>query len=466
MWRRVLPSPACRPWCCPASRTWAVPHHWMHTDRRDTNGKQSDPDVRRAKGLEQAGAYETPDVELEQAASEIVLVSRPQPGSAVALEHFREQALDLRRSVGARTVPTGHVLVKTMWLSVDPFMRCRFNADTGVDYTAPYQLEQPLTSAGIGYVQVCGPDVDGLSPGDLVIDPFDSWPWQSDAVLAASQVTRVTPTLETLIPVTQLLGNVGLSGLTALHGVRDAACITADDTVVVSGAAGSVGLLVCQLALQRGATVIGICGTHTKSQFLTETIGVHGAVIYKDKTEDELGHHLREALHAATHTDRATVYFDNVGGTVSESVISRLARGARIVVCGQISMYNTDQEYPPPVSAAAQRTLDDRDISRTRFLVLDYADQFPSSLAELCRLTATGALSCHVTVSEGLSQAPAAFTGMMSGTNIGKALVRCADAPPLVRVYEGLRNALPAWVKGKLCDHFASPAVFTPKLPS
>jgi hypothetical protein len=147
-----------------------------------------------------AGAYERKDPELEILASEVVLAARPAAGSAVTLAEFRHQPHLL--STDGR-VPDGHVLVKTMWLSVDPFMRCRFNEETGVEYTAPYEVGQPIASAGIGFVQVCGEGVEELAPGNIVMDPFDAWPWRSEAVLDASSLQLVPQSMEALIPVRQ-----------------------------------------------------------------------------------------------------------------------------------------------------------------------------------------------------------------------------------------------------------------------
>lgn len=289
----------------------------------------------------------------------------------------------------------------------------------------------------------------------------------------------------------QLLGTVGLSGLTALHGVRDAGRVGSDDVVVVSGAAGSVGLNACQLSLEFGAKVIGICGTNEKAQFLTDKVGCHAAVVYSGKTEDELATALKTAIRglqlpdAAPDTEYqtevtevvdavrstvqrvtgkgdASVYFDNVGGLVSEAVIPLLGPGGRVVLCGQISMYNTDEDYPPPVSPKTAKFIAHNDIERERYLVLDYAPEFGESLAELCHMVSAGKLQTHETVTHGLNSAPDAFVEMMGGGNIGKALVRCADPPPSVVMYTTLRNLFPCWFKGHLANAFATSKSFSP----
>lgn len=255
---------------------------------------------------------------------------------------------------------------------------------------------------------------------------------------------------------------MGLSGLTALHGIRDAGQVSASDTVIVSGAAGSVGLLASQFALRAGATVIGICGTPEKAKALTNEVGCHAAVTYKDKSEAELASALAVAILETSGKSQATLYFDNVGGVVSEAVVNRLAPHGKIVICGQISMYDSDEDYPPPMSPTAQSLLAQRNISRERFLVLDHASEFSSSLAELCQLTATGALQQHETITAGLAQAPDAFVGMMSGQNFGKALVKCADPPPSAQMYAFLRSVLPTAIRRRLSTITISEASFAP----
>jgi NADPH-dependent curcumin reductase CurA len=247
--------------------------------------------------------------------------------------------------------------------------------------------------------------------------------------------------------------------------MRDAGQVTATDVVVLSGAAGSVGLLASQIALQAGATVIGICGTPEKAELLTGTVGLHAAVTYTGKSQAELAAELARVIKGLTGSPHATLYFDNVGGTVSEAVIQQLAPKSRVVICGQISMYNTDEEYPPPVSSTTQSLIDDRGIVRERFLVLDYADSFSESLAELCRLTTTGRLQQHETVTRSLEQAPYAFVSMMEGKNFGKALVHCAKPPPSAALFAWLRGVLPPWVRGHLSNVFASAEAFAPELP-
>ena len=165
---------------------------------------------------------------------------------------------------------------RTLYLSVDPFLRCRFNESTGVDYTQPYQLGEPLTSAGIGQVIACGQRASerGFAAGDLVLQPFDAWPWASAVSIPAASVSRIPVAMGVLVPPSALLGAAGQPGLTAFVGVEHVARPRAGETVVVSGAAGAVGSTACQLFKRRGCRVVGLCGSAEKAAWLGLGLGL------------------------------------------------------------------------------------------------------------------------------------------------------------------------------------------------
>eukprot|EP00041_Stephanoeca_diplocostata_P004388 m.44229 g.44229 ORF g.44229 m.44229 type:complete len:532 (+) comp15085_c0_seq2:149-1744(+) len=391
-----------------------------------------------------AGSHRLPDDELNVKAQQIVLSHRPIAGSPVELEHFSLQPLDLAAQTSHGCIPDNKVLVKTLCLSVDPYMRTRFHTDTGVEYTQPFEVGKPIASAGIGYVVLCGDGVEGYAPGDLVLEPFDGWPWQTDALLDVDSLTRLPPSLSALIPVTDCLGVVGLTGLTAYFGMlREVSC-GADDVVVVSGAGGATGHIALQLALQRGATVIGITGSDEKCDVLRKSLGVHATLNYKLQTKGSLTTRLQDTLSAlgCSQAKGVTIYFDNVGGSISDDVIQAMGPDSSIVLCGQISMYDSDEEYPPPVSAAAQGHIDRHHIARNRYIVLNYLDEYGKALSDLCQMRATGRLKSHETWTTGFKNAPSAFVSMMHGGNTGKALVSCADPPLMQQVRtSSLKNA-------------------------
>lgn len=266
-------------------------------------------------------------------------------------------------------------------VSVDPFLRCRFNEDTGVDYTAPYEVGGLISSAGIGVVEEV-PEGDGesggLRVGDVVLEPFDSWPWADRAVLPARALTVIPSAVPLLFPVSALLGAVGQTGLTAFCGVTHEVSLGSGDVLAVSGAAGAVGHMVGQLAAQRGAKVIGIVGSEEKSRVLTERCGFtaavsrHGGVAAIEAA-------LRDALNTAG-ANEFTHYFDNTGGEVTDAVVRTMGEGSRIILCGQIATYNDDVEYPPPLPVPTATLAKQRSITRERYLVLNHREHFGTAL--------------------------------------------------------------------------------------
>ncbi|KAL1506990.1 hypothetical protein AB1Y20_007853 [Prymnesium parvum] len=391
------------------------------------------------------------------------LRARPPPNCAVAPHHF---ALDASHTLPPAP-PPGTLRCRTLYLSVDPFLRCRFNAHTGVAYTLPYAVGGPLSSAGLGVVLAVG---DGLHAafraGDLVVDPFDGWEWAAECDLPAARLSRVPLPLLALLPPTALLGAAGQTGLTAWCGLDAAPTLREGEVVVVSGAAGGVGSLVGQLARRRGARVVGIAGSEEKAEWLVRRLGFDRGVSYRSES---FARDLDEAVEAAAGEGargggkegkreaggeaeeegarRVALYWDNVGGRVSEHVLRRVRDGGTVVLCGQVAMYDSDEPYPPPLPPPLQRLLDERRIARERYLVLDHRDRFAQGLSELFGLVAGEELVAEETRWRGIEAAPAAFCAMMAGGNRGKALVECAAPPWTMRLAERVRRALPPSLK-------------------
>ena len=389
------------------------------------------------------------------AGAQVLLRSRPRPGAAVSLDDFEVA----HSSATSDRLQPNELLCQTLMLSVDPFLRCRFNESTGVDYTLPYQIGQPITSAGVGVVLKSGSSVSNVQPGDLVLEPFDSWPWTERCRMPVESVTRIPPALGLLIPPSALLGACGQPGLTALCGIEHhAAPPGPDDVVVVSAAAGAVGSLVGQLAARRGATVIGVCGTDEKAAALAR-LGFAGAVNYRSP---DVGGQLDDLLLRVAGGRRVSLYWDNVGGELSDVIIARMRGGGGITLCGQISMYDTDEEYPPPLPAATAAFAAENAISRDRYLLLNHKQQFPAALAELCRLVASDELVATETVYDegGVAGAAASFVSMMAGGNFGKAVVRCAPLPPRAAAVDRVRRAMPAALREQICRRFVTPEQF------
>jgi NADPH-dependent curcumin reductase CurA len=298
----------------------------------------------------------------------------------------------------------GEVLVRNLWVSVDPYQRGRMS--TTKSYAKNLELGDVVTAQALA--EVVSSQDPRFSPGDLVVGQLG---WQDYAVARAGTVRRVP---EFIDPPTLALHVVGATGFTAYFGLLDVAQPKPGDTVVVSGAAGAVGQIVGQLAKIAGCRTVGIAGGPEKCK----ECRLHGY----DVGIDYKGEDLRAALKEAC-PDGVDVYFDNVGGEVSQKVISRLNVGARIAICGQISQYNLERPEPTfhPGALIVYRA------RMEGFLVTDYAHRFEEAAVRIARWVAEGKIRWTEHVTEGLENAPKAFIGMLNGENRGKALVKVAD---------------------------------------
>jgi len=298
----------------------------------------------------------------------------------------------------------GEVLVHAQWLSLDPYMRGRMS--TARSYAKPTELGESMTGQAVG--EVVASNDARFSAGDTVVGQLG---WQDYAVARGGALRKVDPRLA---PPQTALHVLGATGLTAYFGLFDVGKAKPGDSVVVSAASGAVGQVVGQLAKLAGCTpVVGLAGTAEKVDDLTELYGYDAAIDYK---RDDV----RTALEQAC-PNGVDVYFDNVGGALSERIFRHLALGARVPICGQISQYNLAEPELAP------RNLAFLIVFRARlegFLVSDYAHHFPEALPRLARWLADGKLRYREDVTEGLEHAPAAFIGMLRGENRGKTLVK------------------------------------------
>jgi NADPH-dependent curcumin reductase CurA len=294
---------------------------------------------------------------------------------------------------------SGEVLVRVRYVSVDPYQRGRMSEARS--YARPVEIGDVMTSQSVGEVVESN---DGrFSPGDVVVGQLG---WQEYAVARGGSLRRLPPGLE---PPTLALHVVGATGLTAYFGLFDVGKPRAGDTVVVSAAAGAVGQIVGQLAKLAGCRTVGIAGGPEKKRDLSEAYRYDVAIDHKN-----------DDLHAALRDERVDVYFDNVGGAISQAVHRRLNIGARIVICGQVSQYNEPRPEPTfhPGLLIVYRT------RMEGFLVNDYAHRFEEGVTRLAGWVASGDLRWQEDVTEGLENAPRAFIGLLNGANRGKALVR------------------------------------------
>jgi NADPH:quinone reductase len=327
---------------------------------------------------------------------QITLAARP--------EGFPKESDFSLVETAAPVAGAGEVLVRTQWLSLDPYMRGRMS--TARSYARPTELGEPMTAQAVG--EVVESNDPRFAPGDSVVGQLG---WQEYAVARAGTLRKLDPALA---PPQTALHVLGGTGLTAYFGLFDVGAPKPGDAVVVSAASGAVGQIVGQLARIAGCgPVVGLAGSPEKVADLTSSYGYDVGIDYK---RDDVNAALKEAC-----PDGIDVYFDNVGGALSETIFRRLALGARIPVCGQVSQYNlTEPELAP-------RNLGFLIVFRARmqgFLINDYAHRFPEGLRRLARWLAEGKLTYREDVTEGLENAPAAFIGMLRGENRGKTLVK------------------------------------------
>ncbi|XP_041070458.1 prostaglandin reductase 2 isoform X2 [Carcharodon carcharias] len=343
---------------------------------------------------------------------QVVLNSRPGKNGEPVAENFRTEEGYLPQDL-----QEGQVKVCTKYLSVDPYMRCRMNEDTGVDYLRPWQVSSVVTGGGVGVVEES--KHQKFQQCDVVTS--FSWPWQSRAVVDGEILTKLDPQLVGG-RLSYFLGVVGMPGLSSLLGVREKGHVTpgANQTMVISGAAGVCGMLAGQIGRLEGcARVVGICGTDEKCQVLVCEMGFDAAINYK---RDNIAEKLLEYCPAGVDT-----YFDNVGGDTSNTVISQMNQNSHIILCGQISQYNKDVPYPPPLPPHIEAILNERNITRERFMVLNYSDKHEAGLVQLSQWLKEGKLKVRETVVKGLENIGAAFQSMMKGGNIGKQIVLVSD---------------------------------------
>jgi NADPH:quinone reductase len=299
----------------------------------------------------------------------------------------------------------GEVLVSSLYVSVDPYLRGRMRE--GRSYIPPFEVGQVIESGGIG--KVIESRSSKFQPGEIVTGQFG---WRLYNVSKADGLMKVSPG----VPVTTALGVLGMPGLTAYFGLLDIGQPHPGETVVVSGAAGAVGTTVCEIAKIKGCHVVGIAGSDEKNRYLKEELGVDAVINYK--TDD-----IRQALKDAC-PNGIDVYFDNVGGEISDAVMPLINRGSRIIICGQISFYCVDR---PEVGPRPQPYLLINRALMKGFIITDYAAKFSEGVKQLAEWLAAGKLKYAESIVEGFENTPQAFIGLFTGQNLGKQIVKVGD---------------------------------------
>jgi NADPH-dependent curcumin reductase CurA len=330
------------------------------------------------------------------AAREIHLRSRPDglPG----LDDFE---------LVTRTLPEprpGQLLVRTTWMSVDPYMRGRMRDRPS--YIAPFKVGEALEGAAVGVVEHSRDD--RYKPGDLV-SHFSGW--RGHAIVDASAVSRIDATAA---PEQAWLGPLGVPGFTAYVGLGRIGELKAGETIFISAAAGAVGSMAVQIAKAKGARVVASAGGEAKTGWVRDNLGADAVIDYKAAGD------LSAAL-AQAAPDGIDVYFDNVGGDHLDAALANARDHARFVICGMIAGYN--DEGVADAARNLARIVINR-LSLRGFIVLDHYDLLPEFTAAMTGWIADGRVKWRDTVVEGLDNAPKAFLGLFSGDNVGKMLVR------------------------------------------
>lgn len=274
-------------------------------------------------------------------------------------------------------------------------------------YVPPVQINEVMRAAGLAVVVEAGPN-SKFSKGEILSGSFG---WTEYVIMKDKAVQRIQP-LKGAEPL-DYLHAMGFPGMTAYFGLYDVGKLKKGETLVVSGAAGAVGSLVCQFGKQSGATVIAIAGSSEKCAWLKKSIGVDHALNYKDSNFyanwKELGYF--------------DVFFDNVGGDMLDFALRRMNKGARIALCGAISQYNAAK----PNGLRAYQSLIAQRAKLEGFIVFDYVKEFPAAQKHVADMLASGKLQRKFHVVEGLSNAPSALPMLFTGGNTGKLVIKVAQ---------------------------------------
>jgi NADPH-dependent curcumin reductase CurA len=335
---------------------------------------------------------------------QIVLNSRPV--GAPTAENFRFEG---------RPIPTpgpSEVLLRTRYLSLDPYMRGRMS--DGPSYAAPVQLGEVMVGGTVSTVVTS--NNPKFKEGDLVVA---NGGWQDYTVSNGSDLMKLAPDLERP---SLALGVLGMPGFTAYMGLLDIGQPKAGETVVVAGASGAVGSVVGQIAKLKGCRVVGVAGGPEKCGYVVKELGFDACVDHHSPT-------FAKDL-AAACADGIDVYFENVGGAVFDAVLKLLNTGARIPVCGLIAHYN-DTKLPdgPDRLGLLTRTLLTKRIRMQGFIIFaDYGHRLPEFLEQMTGWVKAGKIKVVEDVVVGLENAPAAFIGQLEGKNFGKLVVEISPS--------------------------------------
>lgn len=331
----------------------------------------------------------------------IVLAARPD--AAPEPQHFRLETAPL-------PMPgEGQFLARTIWLSLDPYMRGRMSA--AKSYAKPVEIGETMQGGCVA--EVIASRHAGFAVGDVVLAPLG---WASHGLSDGVGVVKLDPSIA---PLSTALGVLGMPGLTAWVGLNDIAAARPGETIVVSAATGAVGSLVGQLAKRKGMKVIGLAGGAEKCAYAMAELGYD---ICLDHRAENL-----TALIAAAAPQGVDIYFENVGGKSLEATLPNLNTHGRIALCGMIAWYSGAEN--PPLAPLIWGAILRQRLNVRGFIIFDHYDRLPDFLAEVAPLVQSGAITYRESIVEGLENAPAALLSLLKGGNFGKQLVRVGPDP-------------------------------------
>lgn len=303
----------------------------------------------------------------------------------------------------------GEVLVKTLYLSLDPAMRGWMNE--GRSYIAPVGIGEVMRAGGAG--RVIASQNPAFAVGDHVSGILGAQEYALIGAEAAKGLTKVDPGL---VPLPVYVGALGVTGLTAYFGLLDVGQAKTGDTVVVSGAAGATGMVAGQIAKIKGCRVVGIAGGSEKCNYIVKELGFDAAIDYKSEN-------VLEALRKSC-PQGVNVYFDNVGGDILDAVLANLARGARVVICGAISQYNSTTGIKGPSNYLSLLINGAR---MEGFVVFHYAARYGEAAREMAGWIKAGKLKSHEDIVEGFQTFPDTLLKLFRGENLGKLMIKVAS---------------------------------------
>ncbi len=303
----------------------------------------------------------------------------------------------------------GGVLVKTLYLSLDPAMRGWMNE--GKSYIPPVEIGAVMRAGGVG--KVIASNNPAFAVGDYVNAGLDV---QEYCLIPEDQIKRSGMfKIDPRLGLTAWLNVLGMPGMTGYFGLMDVGQPQAGETVVVSGAAGAVGQTVGQIAKLKGCRVVGIAGGKAKCDWVVQELGFDACIDYKaGDVKAGLKQHCPQGV---------DIYFDNVGGEILDTVLTRITRGARIIICGAISQYNNTTPVKGPANYLSLL------VNRARMegiVVFDYADRYPLAIAEMAGYLQEGKMKSREDVVDGLENFPETLLKLFNGENFGKLVLQVA----------------------------------------